>query len=79
MPSTVIRGFAYDAERRRLDIAFVSGRLYRYYDVPPGVAADMRKALSKGQYFNAHIRECYRAERLDEGEPGLFKVRNVSE
>lgn len=79
MPSTAIRGFACDAERRRLDIAFTTGRLYCDFDVRPGVAADMRTAFAKGEYFNAHIRARYRTERLDEGEPDLFSVRKVNE
>ena len=79
MPSHVIRGFEYDAERRLLDIAFVTGRIYRYSGVPAGIAAEFRKAFSKGEYFNAHIRDSYAAERLDEPEPDLFSVRNVRE
>lgn len=57
MPSTVIRRFRYDAERRELDIEFTSGRCYRYLGVPEETVADMRTAFSKGSYFNRHIRD----------------------
>ena len=57
MPSTVIRAFRYDPERRELDIEFTSGRCYRYLGVPPETAAAMRGAFSKGSYFNRHIRD----------------------
>jgi hypothetical protein len=57
MPSTVIRRFRYDAERRELEIEFTSGRCYRYLGVPAQTAADMRAAFSKGSYFNRHIRD----------------------
>lgn len=52
MPSTAIRQFDYDPAQRRLDVQFVGGRRYSYYDVPPHVADGMRAAASKGGYFN---------------------------
>jgi hypothetical protein len=63
MPSSVIRRFDYDEAARRLDIAFVSGRRYRYHDVPPEEVAALRAAESKGHYFTLHIRDGYRFER----------------
>jgi hypothetical protein len=63
MPSTVIRRFDYDAPARRLDIQFVTGRLYSYHDVPAKTAEEMRAARSKGQYFNACIRDHFRFTR----------------
>ena len=63
MPSSVIRDYHYDPAARRLDIQFVSGRLYSYCDVPDEVVRAMRRAYSKGEYFNAHIREHYRFTR----------------
>ncbi len=63
MPSSVIRAFDYNAAARRLDIVFVSGRHYAYHDVPAEIAAALRAAASKGEYFNAHIRDRYRFTR----------------
>ena len=63
MPSSVIRDFAYDAAARRLDVEFVTGRLYSYFDVPELVAMRMRKAVSKGTFFNRRIRGAYRFAR----------------
>jgi hypothetical protein len=57
MPSRVIADFRYDAERRELTVGFVSGRRYCYQDVPPDIAAAFRAAFSRGQYFNAEIRD----------------------
>lgn len=59
MPSSVIRNWRYDPAERRLDILFVSGRCYSYHQVPPRVAAEMQTALSKGSYFNRHIRDYF--------------------
>ena len=57
MPSSVIRAFVYDPVRRSLAIEFVSGRQYRYDDVPEYVVEAMRLSRSKGQFFNRHIRD----------------------
>jgi hypothetical protein len=63
MPSSVIRSYHYDPVQRRLDLQFVSGRRYRYDDVPEEAFRGMRQAFSKGEYFNAHIRDRYRYTR----------------
>jgi hypothetical protein len=59
MPSTVIFDRHYDAATSRLTITFVTGRIYVYEGVPAAVAAEFDAASSKGQYFNAHIRDHY--------------------
>jgi len=64
MPSTVIRGFVYDPARGALDVEFVSGRRYRYLEVPEEVAADFRAAFAKGRFFNERIRDRYPASEL---------------
>jgi hypothetical protein len=56
MPSSVIRSFRYRPSARELEVEFVSGRRYRYMDVPSGIALAMQAAGSKGSYFNRHIR-----------------------
>jgi hypothetical protein len=57
MPSSVIRAFAYDSDRHSLAVEFISGRRYRYDDVPQPIVEAMRAARSKGQFFNTHIRD----------------------
>jgi lysyl-tRNA synthetase class 2 len=64
MPSSVIKSFDYHPGERRLDVRFVSGRRYSYFDVPPELAARMRGSFSKGEFFNAHIRGRFRFERV---------------
>jgi hypothetical protein len=59
MPSTAIRAFRYDRATRELRVTFVSGRIYVYAGVPPGVAAEFEAAESKGRFFNAAIRDRY--------------------
>jgi hypothetical protein len=67
MPSTVIRRWSYDEARHRLDIEFVSGRQYAYLEVPERIAEGMRRAVSKGGYFNRRIRDRFRFERVRRG------------
>lgn len=64
MPSTVIRNWKYDDAEQRLDVLFVSGKRYSYFEVPPEVAEEMRAAFSKGSYYNREIRDRFRFTRL---------------
>jgi lysyl-tRNA synthetase class 2 len=64
MPSSVIRSFDYYPAERRLEVRFVSGRRYRYFEVPADLAAEMRASLSKGEFFNARIRGRFAFEEL---------------
>jgi hypothetical protein len=76
MPSTVIERFTYDSERRELIVIFRSRRAYAYHDVPADVAAAMRAAFAKGEFFNAEIRDRYRVTKL---APRADSVRKVTE
>lgn len=71
MPSTVIRNYRYDMARGRLDIEFVSGEAYSYFDVPEAVATGLKDAFSKGRYFQRHIRDrfAYRRDRERPASP----------
>lgn len=60
VPSSVIRSFNYTPERRELFVVFQTGRRYTYLDVPEAIYRGMKASFSKGEYFNAHIRDRYR-------------------
>lgn len=64
MPSSVIRGFAYDPDHAALDVTFVSGRRYRYFAVPPMIAERFRRTASKGLFFNTRIRNRFDFKEL---------------
>ena len=59
MPSSVIADFTYDAETAQLTVTFVSGRVYRYFLVPPDCVARFESAESKGHFFNRFVRDKY--------------------
>ncbi len=69
MPSSVIKGFAYDPEGRVLTITFVSGRVYAYQGVPADVAQGLRLAFAKGEYFNKAIRDQFTAVPIADSGP----------
>jgi hypothetical protein len=60
MPSSVIRGFSYDLQKRELHVTFVSGRRYSYVEVPAEVFDAFKQAPSRGAFFNHAIRDRYR-------------------
>jgi hypothetical protein len=64
MPSTVIRRFAYDRDRRELWVEFVTGRRYVYEEVPESVAETLRSAFAKGVYFNSRIRDRFKCREV---------------
>ena len=58
--SSALTWTAYDKETRNLDIRFVSGRTYRYSNVPPDLYESLLAAASKGAFFNAEIKDKYK-------------------
>lgn len=65
MPSAVIRSFSFDTARRELTVQFTTGRAYINFDVPDAIAAEMRRAFAKGEFFNRAIRGRYRFARRE--------------
>lgn len=60
--STAIRAASYNVQSRTLTLWFTSGgQGYDYYNVPQYVYDGLLSAASKGQYFNAYIRDQYAA------------------
>lgn len=54
--SSVLDGVKYDAASRTLSIAFDSGDVYDYQNVPEDVYRGLIAAGSKGQYFQSKIK-----------------------
>ena len=57
--SSMIHAVGYDPEARTLEVAFNSGRIYCYEDVPPEEYEGLMAAESKGRYMRAHIIDVY--------------------
>jgi hypothetical protein len=59
MPSTVIQSIDYHPEKQILRIVFNSGKVYDYHQVPSIVFERMKRAFSKGTFFNRFIKDQY--------------------
>src|SRR4051812_10535848 len=64
--SSVLTEVKYDRRSRALDLRFVTGRTYRYSEVPPEMYERLMSAESKGAFFNAHIRYVYAYRELSD-------------
>jgi lysyl-tRNA synthetase class 2 len=62
--SSALTDARYNAQSRDLDVWFVSGRRYRYSNVPPEIYEGLLAADSKGIFFNAYIRDNYAYREL---------------
>lgn len=57
--SSAISRIDYSAPLRTLHVTFTSGRVYSYFAVPAEVYFQFCRAASKGEFFNAMIRDRY--------------------
>jgi lysyl-tRNA synthetase class 2 len=64
LESSVLASAGYDAERRILELEFVSGDVYRYWVVPARVWRELWEAESAGHYFTTAIRDAYPTEKV---------------
>ena len=61
--STHLSSVRYDPSTEILEVEFLRGSIYQYYNVPQSAYEELIRADSKGQFFNAHIRDIYPCER----------------
>lgn len=57
--SSAISAVGYDERTKRMTIVFTNGRAYDFCGVPHYVYLGLMTAASKGQYYNAYIRDRY--------------------
>ena len=60
--SSAISRINYSAPTRELHVVFTTGRSYTYFTVPMEVYHQFMRAASKGEFFNAMIRDRYKFE-----------------
>ena len=61
--SSLLSSIEYSIEAI-LELEFRSGAIYQYFGVPQAVFQELIAAESKGAYFNRHVRNCFRYQRL---------------
>jgi hypothetical protein len=59
--STAIAKVGYSKRRHILEIEFVNGAVYRYFDIPLSVHRDLMSAESKARFYDSNIRKHYRS------------------
>ena len=64
--STAILRLSYDAFARELDVVFISGRHFRYFNIPASAYRAFVDAPSKAVFFDRQIRDRYACAEIVE-------------
>jgi KTSC domain-containing protein len=76
--STAIAKIGYSKRRHILEIEFVNGAVYRYFDVPLSVYRELMSAESKARFYDSNIRKHYRSalvrQRQKRQPPGTSRA-----
>lgn len=62
--SASVRSVGYHVAERTLELEYVNGSVYRYYDVPQPTYAGLLAAPSIGAYVNAEIKPYFEFAEL---------------
>lgn len=62
--SSNIASIGYDANSQTLEIEFLNGGVYQYFDVPQYVYDELMGAGSHGQYLARNIKGTYRYSKV---------------
>jgi KTSC domain-containing protein len=68
--STILAWARYLPDARRLQVGLCTGKTYDYFDVPADIYQDLLAAESKGRYFNRHIRNAFRYQKVSSFSTG---------
>ena len=58
--SSNIQSIRYDSNTQVLEVTFLNGGTYQYFDVPDHVSQSFEQAPSKGEFLAANIKGHYR-------------------
>ena len=62
--SSDIASIGYDAQSNVLEVEFLNGAVYQYYQVPQAVYEGLMNANSHGGYLAAHVKGVYQYRRV---------------
>lgn len=62
--SSNITSIGYDQKTQTLEVEFLKGSVYQYFDVPQAVYEEFISAESKGKYLAHQIKGNYRYARV---------------
>ncbi len=62
--SSNIASIGYDAGTETLEVEFLTGAIYQYYNVPQNMYDQLMQAGSKGRFLNTYIKNAYPYSRV---------------
>ena len=62
--SSNLASVGYDSATQTLEVEFLSGSVYQYYNVPENIFDLLVQAGSKGRFFHQYIRNAYPYSRI---------------
>jgi hypothetical protein len=62
--SSNISSIGYDPATETLEVEFLNGTVYQYYNVPQNMFDTMMQEPSKGRFLNTYIRTAYPYSRV---------------
>lgn len=62
--STNVAAIGYDSGSQTLEIEFLNGSIYQYFDVPQQIYDELMGANSQGIYLSANIKGVYRYSKI---------------
>lgn len=62
--SSNIESIGYDSKSQTLEIEFLNGSIYQYFDVPETIFEELMGADSQGRYLNSNIKGHYRFSKV---------------
>ena len=62
--SSNIAAIGYDEKFETLEVEFLNGAVYQYFDVPKQIYDGLMSASSHGQYLNQNIKGSYRYSKV---------------
>ena len=62
--SSNIASIGYDANSLTLEVEFLNGGIYQYFDVPQHIYSEIMSAGSHGQYLAQNIKGVYRYSKI---------------
>ncbi len=62
--SSNVASIGYDDTTETLEVQFVNGRIYQYYNVPENMHEQIMAVPSKGRFLNMYIKNAYPYSRV---------------
>ena len=62
--SSNLASVGYDSHTQTLEIEFLNGSVYQYYNVPVTIHEELMRAGSKGKFFHQYIRNAHPYSRV---------------